>query len=203
MKGIKLLLGVFAMTMASSVFAAITFDFTEYNSPKNSLTFESEGYEVKATGWARYYNTNSFTQTPLGSSYGGLFIKRGTFDNHQIDGKGRDEMVIFDFLGKAVKLISATFSYVSNNDQFDLFADNDSTGPLDFVLRGDPDGSWPHYTDTYNFNSPVHGSRFGFLARESDDDFKIKSITVAYVPEPASITLLALGLIALAFIPVN
>lgn len=113
---------------------------------------------------------------------------------YQIDGYGAQEAAVLDF-GRMVNLVSATFTYTEANDDFTLLAG----GMGGAVVLADQHPGVGLFA-TFNFGADVSGEQFAFLADHWSDDFKLYSVTadfVSNVPEPASLSLLGLGLMAL------
>ncbi|MCH2077681.1 MAG: VPLPA-CTERM sorting domain-containing protein [Rhodobacteraceae bacterium] len=156
-------------------------------------------------------------QTTVGKWGTGLGISSGKFDDHKVDGKGPDEMVLFVF-SEEVTLESVKISYFDKQDDlaiatYDLVFGN-GTAVLDlgdFETDVDPkklncwggcNGGWADNGVTKTKGFPDLTSQiFGIGADDKKDEFKIHSITVTHmapVPLPAAGFMLLAGLGGLA-----
>ncbi|WP_420333389.1 VPLPA-CTERM sorting domain-containing protein [Roseibium sp.] len=142
-------------------------------------TFNNAGSICLGCGIAGQYSTGL-----------GVYSHRG--DSHQVDGRGRNDIVKFTFDHEVI-LEAVTFSYVDRNDEFS-FATVDG-GPLGVIARNVniPGTGFA----TYTFNSIWQGTMFGIGAWDKNDNFKIKALhysKVNVVPLPASVLLLGTAL---------
>ncbi|MGB5969722.1 MAG: PEP-CTERM sorting domain-containing protein [Spirulinaceae cyanobacterium] len=110
---------------------------------------------------------------------------QGSNNGGQIDGRGGDfETLLLEF-DKTVRIISANFAAVQNNDEFTLLVDGNEFVTSEDIVN--------NFFDFSSLSGGV-GKQFGFTVRELNDDYRLAGITVETVPEPASVlALLALG----------
>ncbi len=122
----------------------------------------------------------------------GIGVRTSWDDTGTLDGLF-DEWLTFAFK-KAVRLVSVTFSHVDTSDDWDIYVGhtkvaNESTqNPFYF---GNVIAS--------SFKVLADGHKCGWFYCKSDDNFVIKSFTVAPVPLPATGLLLIGGLAGLGF----
>ena len=119
-------------------------------------------------------------------------------DDHQVDGDDGNEVVILRF-DHTVQLVSAVFSFVGSNDDFDYFVDLGSDGSLNRVAQNvDIPGN--NLFDFFALN--LTGDLFGIGASGRNDEWKLKAVTVAKVadvPVPAALPLFLAGLGAIGW----
>ena len=117
-------------------------------------------------------------------------------DNHQVDGSGSNEAVVVSFIGKQIDLLSATFAYVGNNDDYELFMQGTSGLNLGLALPNDC------FVCTVSNFSVGADSSFAFGAYFWDDDWKLQALEYEVVPTPlpAAGLLLLAGLGGFAFV---
>ena len=192
------------LTLAATGANAATISFTDQNVTAPSITYTADGVGVTATAatWTEdSYDANAeagtgtidlfgdfFDTAVLDTSSFGMALTNALFfgiplDEHQIDGQGNRDLVLFEF-DQAVRLTGLTFSFVDEADDFVLFA-ADSTGALSVfslmdVMSGD-------------VALDVVGSSFGIGAFGADDAFKLTAMSfeLAPVPLPAAAPLFA------------
>ncbi len=212
----KILAALFALTMSCTAVQAATFDFTDIDKAKTSgtLTYSSGGINLKVSS-ARHHDPHG--SAPLGvygygkigqSKGNGLYIDVGLVDNHEIDGRGPNEVAMFEF-DQSVTIESVSFTHVDSDDTFSFFYDDHSDGILtndEVDLNIDIPGS-----GDYSFNDAFISSLFGIGANDGScgwfscevNDFKIASITVntiSAVPLPAALPLYGAGMAIIGFL---
>lgn len=216
MKKALLSSAVMALFATGASAAVFDFDFSVDSTvlPQSSLSFSDAGgsgltLDVTASEY------NLFTGALQGSNYsvgqysGGLGVCTGAVtnsgdgcsgDNHQVDGRNGDEMVIFTF-SESVEILSVTLSLVDSNDHFDFktFAPQGES----LIWDIDPVGTGTVTTNTSDFpdgaifgTQTFTGTTFGVGAAFNNDDFKISGISFDYTPAP--VPLPAAGLMLMA-----
>lgn len=190
-KMVSLLVAMVTMVGVSVTASAalVTFDLTgNGGSLGNSYTFNSDGYDMTARaqeehdfGWV---NRRNIYQTNRGLGVKGR--REGWFpDSGQVDGWGRDEALVFSF-DSSVNLQRARFGSLGYFDDFNLAVyNNGQTTVQEDAKRV----CYSCYT----------GTAFRFWADSFEDDFfiaKLKFDIPKAVPEPATLALLCLGVLA-------
>jgi len=183
---------------------AVTFDLTGPGREGRSFSFAADGLSL-TVGGALITGDGLSPYGLVGSWSTGLGLRTGQRDSHLVDGSGWGEALMFSF-SEEVLLSSVTLSYADRDDDVTLFAD--LAGGFGEAGRFRLSGF--SSIETLTLNDPVLGSLFGVGAGDSNDEFKIRSITVARVeppldppaaiPLPAAAALLAPALAALALI---
>ncbi|MCX7567503.1 VPLPA-CTERM sorting domain-containing protein [Sulfitobacter sp. F26169L] len=195
---------------------AAVVSFNENNNwTKGALSFTgSDGTTVTAQG-SLYDDKRTdplFYGDPYISSWAGSFggigicsgdkkVKTNTNsisscnDNHQVDGKGSNEAVILNFVGRQVNLLSATFAYVSRNDDYEVFMGNGGGYNLGMSL---PNNCWTCTVSNFSVGSD---SSFAFGAYHKNDDWKLQALEYEIIPTPLPATgwLMMAGIGALGF----
>lgn len=116
-------------------------------------------------------------------------------DNHQVDGNGSNEAVIVSFGNLLVDLVSVTFAYVGDNDDYEIFLQTSDEFATNLTL---PDNCWVCTVSNFNVGADT---TFAFGAYYGDDDWKLYAVEftpISVIPLPASGLLLVAGLGALA-----
>lgn len=118
-------------------------------------------------------------------------------DQHTVDGAFGNEMIVFDFGPKKVKLTGVTFSYADKYDMFDVGVYGDGVGAAPTGYKYDI--KLANYSPQYAAVSGLDtGSVFGVGAFNKHSEFKIKKIHYEVVPLPAAGWLLLAGVGGLA-----
>lgn len=109
----------------------------------------------------------------------------GAFDGStDIDGSGNDDFISLVF-NRSVTLSAATFGNFGSTDNGEFY--NMTSGA---VLVSAFDSSSLS-------GLAVHGTSFRFSATGSDDDYRLRSVTIVPNPEPGTIGMTAFGLLGL------
>jgi len=207
-KFLKIIAGV-ALFAVSAGASAQTFDFRSgasvgVRNGDDSLTFTMGALTVNVSGYrlsnfdtALEFQTAVEVNDQVGQNGSGLvFDAEGIFsgagggDDHEVDGANTNEVVVFSF-NRAVNVSQVNFDFAGGN--FRAFNNIDFTGPgIDGteVFSGPVGGGF----QITNFN-PVLGpsDTFALGAFGNDDFFKIRTLTVSAVPEPATWLMMIVG----------
>ncbi|MCV2880839.1 VPLPA-CTERM sorting domain-containing protein [Actibacterium sp. XHP0104] len=202
-----------AMAGASAASAAeITFDLAGgggWTAGSYSWTDIGSGVSLTATGHLENADGSFGNQVWLGQWGNGLGVGVDSNDQHFVDSTGPDELIKLSF-SAAVSIVSATFSYWDGDDDFSFGRYTDVGGVLGYTLTlfSSCDvvscvGDGGSFATSDNLTSYGTHSLFSIGASGDGDEFKLKSITVSYmppsiVPLPAGAPLLLGGLGVLA-----
>lgn len=206
MKTILAAVAILALSSTSAL-AATTFDFLSGPNgavgwTNGSLNYSADGIDLGVS--AGRYSSGSVSDSGSIRQYNGhglAIYSSGGDSNHEIDGRKKNDVAVFDF-SKSVTLESVTFTskYNTNEDRFAFFFDTGDDGSLNLInssLNANP-------TDTYSFLGGLlkTGDLFGIGAIGKYHDFKIASMTVSVsaVPLPAALPLYGAGMAVLGFI---
>lgn len=218
MRILNIAAAVAAVSMAATQAGAATFSFVNaspdtptYTDTQDGITldvsagsFEDDSLDENsnfpsgtvATGTVNPGSPNNsafltFTGNGLGV-FGGS-DPNGPDSDRQIDGRFTlNDLAIFDF-GEMVILDEIDFNLVGGNDDFVLFAGNSLADLTSFTIFDIPGNAGNI------FSSGAVGRYFGIGAFETNDEFRIKSLTVSEVPLPAALPLFIAGLAGLRF----
>jgi hypothetical protein len=185
----RFLLGaVLAVFTFSAQAATITFDFTNVVDNNNPVS------EVDVAGSLAGYSVNVRANTSgnvsgevLYQADQGLGVIAAPGDNNQVDGNGSNDRLIFLF-NRPVRLEQIVFGNVQGNDEVRV---NASLAGVDITPR--PANNASPVANTLLFNS-LEIDRAVVIARDNNDDFYVRSITVSEVPVPAAGVLFASAL---------
>ncbi len=182
---------LFCVPMTGSA-SAVTFNLAGNGGLNSSYVFNEDGITLTVTPAAITLGATPpqdtvATQGQVGQYSGGLGISQNGSDNHQVDGSGVNELLVLAF-SETVRIVSAEFRYVSSDDDFEFWHDNEPNGSLngDYVFTADIPGSL-----VYVFGGNFVSSLFGIGATHYSDDFKLYALTVSPVPLPAALPLFA------------
>ncbi|MEM6745977.1 MAG: VPLPA-CTERM sorting domain-containing protein [Pseudomonadota bacterium] len=150
------------------------------------------------------------------SGNSGLWLDRGGNDNHQVDGKGKDEGILIQAQSHDNKELvhidftSFTFTYVSSDDEFSVFGGEEGYRTVS-LIHDDvdiPGNSTPYLSSPVTAPILVENVATVIVAAlEKNDDWKLKSFSFEWkkdepmdpVPLPGALPLMAAGLGALGF----
>jgi hypothetical protein len=117
-------------------------------------------------------------------------------DSTNVDGRRANDILIFEF-SQRVRLNSASFTFVDDNDEFRFFQDVDGFGQL-IGFGGN--------TPVVGGQIPIPGSQvfaftpgqfdsalFGIGALQGNDDFRVAGFNVTALPEPSTWLMMILG----------
>ena len=165
---------------------ATRFHLGGFPSLSSSFDYSKEGIDLTITAGSTAGPRN------VARGFLGVGVKGGFLDDPELDGLGPNEALFLDF-NKKISLVSATFSRVGFNDDFQLFVDGD------FLVEADiPGGNiFDRGIGTFRFKKFApdnQGTSFAFTVAGKNDDYFLKKVKVKVVPEPASLLgLLAVG----------
>jgi hypothetical protein len=186
--GAATVLTVANVSITSVQAATLTFNLNGSSQTSSFFDFTVDGVTLTATGKEGAGNSRNVRRTGQG-----LGVIGDNGPDNQVDGRGVDETLLLE-LDQRVRIISAVFSRVQNNDQFKVTINGDGAT----AFEGDIEGTGNNRP--FNFSSPfsdIVGTEFGFSVRGNNDDYSLKSVTFSTVPEPATILgLMAVGVAA-------
>ena len=129
-----------------------------------------------------------------------------TNQGNQVDNDGINELLVVDFTpAGAYSLATATFTAIDDNDTLQLFGVSDTgavtklgfDGAFVNSFNGGLDttstGSSPNATYNVTFNTAGYSSFWFTPNNDAADGFRLNSLSVAAVPEPASWAMMIAG----------
>ena len=206
MRAVSCVLAAFAVVFCFNLPAAqasVTFDLRGYGGLKPSYEFVVDGVKLTVTA-GTFTSTGGVTTNfddRVGQYSNGLGATTSRYDAHFVDGYNGNDILVFAF-DRKVSFESIRFTYVDFNDDFHFFVSPDGTAANLADVSGT--SGYP-VSSTYTFTPPLWmGTVFGIGAKDANDEFKVKKVTVSVVkpphkvPVPAALPILAGGLVMLA-----
>lgn len=169
--------------------AATTFSFTSTRSDVTSFDMSVGGIDLTVRA-GQFTNAGavSISGKVLTHNTDGLGVKRNNNDAGNVDGSNGNDLAIFDF-GQKVKFESIVFSRWEGNDEYSFFA-GDPLTKVSYNFEKNQDLSASDYI----------GMLFGVGAKDGNDEFRIKSISVTAVPLPSSVLLFGGALLGMGWL---
>ncbi|MTJ08095.1 MULTISPECIES: PEP-CTERM sorting domain-containing protein [unclassified Anabaena] len=178
---------VIAVTVTTAKASATTFylgngiDLPEI---KSSVSYTEDGISLLATGTQNSGASRNIYQSTLGlgvTSRNSVVTSVLSGDNQINGGVTLGETLNLTF-SHTVKLLSTTFSRVGSNDSFKLLVDGNH-----YISANIPGGNFLDFDiSKFTFTPSPTGNIFGFSVTDGNDDYLVKYVEVAKVPEPAS-----------------
>jgi hypothetical protein len=192
-----------ASLLAISTASASVINLAGSGGLEDSYSFSVDGINLTVTA-ATFNNSGEILgDAKIGQYSNGLGVTSSYHDDHYVDGKNGNDVLIFEF-EKAVKFDSVTFAYNDRNDEFTFFFAADEIQGLELISNNVdlPGGS--NFYATYVFQQEWISTLFGIGAYDSDDEFKVKKIavtpTLSVVPVPPALPLFISGFFALRWL---
>ncbi len=202
--------GLLAAACAPAMAQSLTWDLRnpiDNGGSGGPLTLTESGTSVTASAWT--HNGSSLFSSFLGHWAPGIGVQFPGDGSHRVDNSGYKDFVLFVF-NSPVDLESVRLQDTSDTDVsywygnvapgLDLSgADYSDLASLGFSSRVDDNGSTSARTvSLVPTPGGVNALLLGAKISDSNDSFKIKSISATVVPEPSSMLLGALGVFGLA-----
>ncbi len=194
--------------MAGAASAATIHLNTAKHWTSGSHTYSNGSHSVEVSAYQFYdygklFNGHNTLTGSWGGHHGGvgahscIFSKKCVPDKHTVDGSWGNEMVVFDFGDKIVRLTGVSFSYADKYDKFDIgvYGNGVGSAPTGYQYDKSLANHSPQYAAVSGLDT---GSVFGVGAYTHSSDFKIKKIHYEVVPLPAAGWLLLAGIGGLA-----
>lgn len=207
----KLIACALGLTLVAGAASAATIHLNENKGwTPGSHTYSNGEHSVKASAYeySNYGDLRRGKMTHIGSwggDHGGIGVHSCKFkyvcmpDKHTVDGQYGNEMVVFDFGSKVVRLTGVTLSYADRHDMVDVVVYNNGkkNGPTDGQYDIAVGNVSPQFVSVSGLDT---GSVFGVGAFSPKSEFKIKKIHYSVVPLPAAGWLLLAGVGGLALV---
>jgi len=158
---------------------SITFDFTL---AVEDFCYQFDDFELQVGAYAEDDDCKIFSAVITQTTNDGLGVASSDSDDGQLENSGPNDILQFSF-SRTVTMSKIGFSLVDDDDEFLLAVDKGSfSDPTDII--GEHSDRLQEKLYAFSLNS--FGSIFEFKTRDSKDDFRIKFMTVDYVPTLSS-----------------
>jgi hypothetical protein len=215
---LSLQLFISSIAVASPIYVFPFWDNTRTESVANEMQFADDDLSLTVSAWRASYNDDNEEVSPWIKVIGqdlGVYRDENGLGAFSVDGDGNDldagtvgdsddpdEGLLFVF-SEQVTLLDVFVGDLSSNDEIN-FSLVELLSPTQLELKQSvydqpgPSGEeeWP-----FMFNQSFTGSAFMLWLNDDEDDVEVLGIAVTKVPEPSSVLLLAVLLLAFARVP--